>query len=226
MKRFRDGTPDVFDVTKTGMIGYWQHILEGYDLDYYKNKKNLVGKIEYMTPRQYYNECVPILREMNDNPNITSSSLVRSRNYDPSYIKKLEEVITVKHKKFPICVLDKSLHPGQEGLHRMLAVANLYGWDTYEFPVLVIENYIKIEPKKVLANIVNKAKMKTFKNWHELQKYLVEELNDSIFYHDYSVKYDYEPDGIVTVYGNYEDKDYILEEDINQFTFTGDIINI
>lgn len=226
MRRFRDGTPDVFDITKTGMIGYWQHILEGYDLDYYKNKKNLIGKIEYMTPRQYYKECVSILSKRHDNPNITSANLVRSRNHDPNYIKKLEAVITVKHEKFPICVLDKSNHPGQEGLHRMLAVANLYGWDTYEFPVLVIENYVNIEPKKVLTDIVNKAKMKTFKNWHELWKYLVEELDDSIFYHDYSAKYDYEPDGIITVYGNYEDKDYILEEDINQFTFTGDIINI
>lgn len=216
IRRLRDNAPDVFDTTTTGGVGYWEWLLKGEDLDYYKNKMNLVGKIVYMTPREYYNECVPILNKMHQSNNNTFNSIVKSRNLDLKYIKELQEVITKKHEKFPICVLDISDNPGQEGLHRMLAIANLYGWDEYKFPVFLIQNYRKIYPKAELEKIVNEAKTHKFKDWNEAISYLDDVLITSIFHKNFDVNFtnDYSQ---IEVLGTYNDKDYIAYEDVNKF---------
>jgi hypothetical protein len=53
---------------------------------------------------------------------------------------RLDHIRTVIHKyKKQLCMpYINYANPGQEGLHRMMVVAELYGWD-YEFPVLVID---------------------------------------------------------------------------------------
>jgi hypothetical protein len=215
MKRFRDGTPDVFDLNSTNCNGYWQDLLVGNNLEYYKNKKNLTASIEYMTPREYYEECIPILNKMHGSNN-TFKGLVESRNVNPDYIKQLESFITEKHGKFPICVLDKSDNAGQEGLHRMLAISNLYGWDTYEFPVLVVKNYKQINPEKELERIINNVKSYEIGSIDKITHMLDKALINSIFSSDFNVEIsDDEAQVIVTAV--YKDKDYVAYVNTNEF---------
>lgn len=213
-RMFKDSTPDVFDLTTTEMNGYEEDLLNGRNLDYLHNKKNLKGRIVYMSPNEYYREASKVLSKVHEH-NVTPQALKEQRNADPSYIKELEEVITKKHKKFPIPYLNVSDRPGQEGLHRMMAVGNLYGWDT-KFPVLLVENYSKVDPKKVLEDIVEKAKSGSYRSWNAVVNYLNDMLVNSIFYQNFNVDFNDEETQII-VSGEYNDKDYTAYEDIEEF---------
>lgn len=210
----RDSANDVFDVTTTEMGGYWEDLLKGRDLDYYHNKKNVKGKIAYMTPNEYYSESAKVLSKMH-NGHSTPQNLKRSRSIDPEYIKQLEEVITKKHEKFPIPVLDISDHPGQEGLHRMMVAGNLYGWNT-KFPVLFVENYSDKKPEEVLRDIINMAKRNEFKSYDELIYFIRKLLMNSIFHYNNDVTFNNDETKVV-VFGEYNDKDYEVYEDIDEF---------
>ena len=99
-------------------------------VDYYKNNKNRVGKIVMMTPTEYVNECVKFFKNRS-----SFQELIDQRTDD--YLPQYEEAMR-NGDKFPLCYIDYTY--GQEGLHRMIAAGNVFGWDT-EFPVLVVTVY-------------------------------------------------------------------------------------
>lgn len=210
----KDSTPEVFDLTTTEMNGDEEDLLKGRNLEYLHNKKNLKGKIVYMSPNEYYREASKVLSKVHEH-NGTSQALKEQRNADPSYIKELEEVITKKHEKFPIPYLNISDRPGQEGLHRMMAVGNLYGWNT-KFPVLLVENYSNVDLEKVLKDIVEKAKRGSYRSWNAVISYLSNMLVNSIFHQNFSVDFNDEETQII-VSGEYNDKDYTAYEDMKEF---------
>lgn len=147
---------DIFDITKTGMTFYNQLLPSADDetKKYMENRKGIVGHIEYMTPQEYYDDAARIHRT-------TAYNLKQQREYDRDIIDKLKDVITNKKKKFPITFLSFSKnYKGQEGLHRMYAAAELFGWDDVKFPVLVIEDASWTVSEKI-SNI--NVKEKNFK---------------------------------------------------------------
>lgn len=147
---------DIFDITKTGMTFYNQLLPSADDetKEYMENRKGIVGHIEYMTPQEYYDDAARIHKT-------TAYNLKQQREYDRDIIDKLKDVITNKKKKFPITFLSFSKnYRGQEGLHRMYAAAELFGWDDVKFPVLVIEDASWTVSEKI-SNI--NVKEKNFK---------------------------------------------------------------
>lgn len=147
---------DIFDLSTTGTLGSWQDLLKGIDTDYYKNKKNLKGQVVQMSPNEYYRECAKMFRNKR-NSNTTSEDLKTQRRRDngEDYIEDLKDVIIKKKKKFPICVLDISYDAGQEGLHRMMAAGDLFGWDK-KFPVLLVETYDKARQERLEKGIAQR----------------------------------------------------------------------
>lgn len=147
---------DIFDITKTGM-SFYNQLLPSADEEtkrYMKNHKGVVGRIKYMTPQEYYKNAARIHKT-------TAYNLKRQREYDRDIIDKLKSVITDKKRKFPITFLSFSKnYKGQEGLHRMYAAAELFGWNGVKFPVLVIEDASWVVSEK-MSNI--NVKEKNFK---------------------------------------------------------------
>ena len=131
------GTPpvegdDIFDTNYLGGYSELASCIPGNkDYQYMIDKKNKKGEIVMMSPEEYYAECA---RGFHTTP----EELKRSRSTPEGYIKALERVITVKKKKFPMTFIDLTSEGSQEGLHRMMAAGNLFGWD-HKFPVLVVD---------------------------------------------------------------------------------------
>lgn len=147
---------DIFDLSTTGMTGSWEDLLLGRDTDYYKNKKNLKGRIVQMSPKEYYEKCAKMFRTSQGTAT-TPESLKQQRRIDngKDYMDKLKDVILKKKKKFPTCVLDISHNPGQEGLHRMMIAGDLFGWDT-KFPVLLVETYDKARQERIEKDVAQR----------------------------------------------------------------------
>ena len=147
---------DIFDITKTGM-SFYNQLLPSADEEtkrYMENHKGVVGHIKYMTPQEYYKNAARIHKT-------TAYNLKRQREYDRDIIDKLKDVIINKKKKFPITFLSFSKnYKGQEGLHRMYAAAELFGWNDVKFPVLVVEDASWVVSEK-MSNI--NVKEKNFK---------------------------------------------------------------
>lgn len=117
------GTPFTYEKAS----GY-EDYLNPDTAEYYSKHKNREGKIVMMTPTEYVNECVKIF-----NNRTTFDSLIDQRTDE--YLPQYEEAMR-KGDKFPLCYIDYYTH-GQEGLHRMIAAGNVFGWNT-KFPVLVV----------------------------------------------------------------------------------------
>lgn len=209
-----DGPENIFDITTTETGGYWEDLLKGRDLGYLNNKRNLKGRIVYMTPNEYYREAAKVLSRVHEG-HASVEGLKTSRSIDQKYIKQLEEVITKKHEKFPIPVLDISDRPGQEGLHRMMVAGNLYGWNT-KFPVLLIENYSSKNPEEVLKSIVNRLKQSTYKDYNQLFKYANELMMNSIFHENFDVNAT-DDETQLYLFGEYNNKTYEAFEDFDEF---------
>ena len=129
---------EVFDVNSTG-TSYYDNFLDPEDLKYMQNNKNLTGRIEMMTPQEYFSECAT----HTFGGRVDVAELKRSREYSHfkegnRFIDKYAEDMA-RGDKFPLCFINYA-NPGQEGLHRMYAAGETFGWDT-KFPVLVIEPY-------------------------------------------------------------------------------------
>ena len=140
MKRYvyASSKNDVFDLTKTG-FSFYNQFLNPEELEYMEREKNLTGYIDMMSPEDYYSECselahvpVELLKRQRESSRVDDDSLDR-RKID-KYIEDMKA-----GDKFPLCFLDYSTN-GQEGLHRMYAAGEVFGWDT-EFPVLIVEPY-------------------------------------------------------------------------------------
>ena len=99
--------------------------------DYMAEKENLKGHIEMMSPREYYEECA------NKIFNCSIESLVNGRKRDTVVNDEIKEII-VKYKRQVFLPYLNYAERNQEGLHRMLVAAELFGWD-HKFPVLIVE---------------------------------------------------------------------------------------
>ena len=104
--------------------------------DYMRDKENMVGEVEYMTPRKYFEECAKVFTEHSDHT-VSFDDLVRQRNIDKRTLAELEDIITKYHTKLFMPYINYA-EGQQEGLHRMLVAANMFGWDKEKFPVLSI----------------------------------------------------------------------------------------
>lgn len=105
-------------------------------LEYKQNYKNRTGKIVMMSPNEYYDKCSKHLW----GGRFSVDSIKRSRRYDDKKLEKYRRDIQ-RGKKYFMPYIDYA-DGGQEGLHRMMVMGDLYGWDT-KFPVLVIDVYDK-----------------------------------------------------------------------------------
>lgn len=128
MKRYIRGNADVFKLDTD--ISYYNNFLNEKDLQYMEKSKNRTGKIVYMTPAQYYKECATKIFK-----DSSVEQLKKQRRANSQYIEQYERDMAAGDT-FPLCYLNYADH-GQEGLHRMMAAGNVFGWDT-EFPVLVV----------------------------------------------------------------------------------------
>ena len=126
---------DVVDLHRTGM-SYYDDFLTGSaeTKEYLKKEKNLVGKVIMMSPDEYFKSCSDY-GFPNSHPSV--ENLKDSRRKDTQTLNHLENVLTKYKRRFPMPVLNKA-DAGQEGLHRMLVIGDLFGWD-HKVPVLVVD---------------------------------------------------------------------------------------
>ena len=113
--------------------------------DYMAKEENLKGHIEMMSPREYYEECATKIFR-----NTSVEDLKRSRATDPRVLDEIREII-VKYKRQVFLPYLNYAEQNQEGLHRMLVAAELFGWD-HKFPVLIVEwadEELALQRKKV-----------------------------------------------------------------------------
>lgn len=118
---------EIIDIKVTGMP-YYQEFIQN------PNWENLQATIDWLSPNEYY-------------ATVSENSLVRGWYFSIEYLKKdrgahtkelanIKSVITELNKKLCIPILD-FYHKKQEGLHRMMVIGDMYGWD-FKVPVLVI----------------------------------------------------------------------------------------
>lgn len=100
--------------------------------DYMAEKENLKGHIEMLSPKEYFEECATKIFS-----NSSVDSLIKSREVDPRVLDEIKEII-VKYKRQVFLPYLNYAEQNQEGLHRMLVAAEIFGWD-HKFPVLIIE---------------------------------------------------------------------------------------
>lgn len=125
---------DAVDINKASN-SYAQGMLDKSEEEYYKKNKNRYSRIEQMSPTEYFEACA-------EGFGVSVNKLKAERNADPKYIEFLKSIITDKKKKFPLPYLDYSVNFSQEGLHRMYALGELFGWNT-KFPVQIIDAFDK-----------------------------------------------------------------------------------
>lgn len=118
-----DNTP----FKRTTDTSYYDNFLNDKDLKYMEKAKNRTGRIEMMSPNEYYRHCAE------DVFDVTVDKLRKQRTNELSE-KYVQEML--KGDKFPLCYIDYA-SPTQEGLHRMKAAGDAFGWDT-KFPVLCV----------------------------------------------------------------------------------------
>jgi len=118
----------VFDENDTH-VGYYNNFLNPKDLKYMQESKNRTGEIIMMTPDEYYEACSKIF-----NQSVNDLKYQRSSNAD-TILKYTMAMLNGDVFPLPyVNFADKS----QEGLHRMMAAGDAFGWDK-KFPVLVVE---------------------------------------------------------------------------------------
>lgn len=117
--------------TKSTGMPYYNSFYNEDELEEYQLFKNTTYEIVEMTPTKYFEECA-------DLKHTTVDVLKRERE---KHIDKIEQYMSDMGNgdKFPMPVIDY-MRNQQEGLHRMYAVGELYGWD-YKVPVMVVKKY-------------------------------------------------------------------------------------
>ena len=145
-----------------------------------KREKNLVSKVVYMTPKEYFQGCADIFGS-------TLESQIAQTRADKSTFDHLMTVLTKYKKTFPIGFLNYA-DKGQEGRHRMLAAAEYSGWDVKQ-PVMIIdwadkelaarqqrEKEISTANRKI-EKAVDRALKYNYRNIDELENQLQWEIN-------------------------------------------------
>ena len=143
---------DVVDVTKTG-TSYYNDFLNPSGLKYLQTHKNLTGEIIKMTPREYFERCA------RDIFGTSVDHLIAGREADKRTNNLLDRVLNEYKLKLCLPMINYA-DKGQEGLHRMLAIARNYGWDK-SVPVLVVDYFDKErakqeQDKKFVLHLTNK----------------------------------------------------------------------
>lgn len=152
---------NIFNIHTTGCGGYYDDLLNGIDADYYKDRKNVKARIDYMTPEEYYKESTYIFNNYKGSP-ANTNEVKRQRKgsitedfdtWAPKGVNKVEYLkkCLQEGKKMNIAYLDYK-NGEQEGLHRMMAVGDIVGWDV-KFPVLIIEPYHVLTKSEIKENI-------------------------------------------------------------------------
>ena len=128
-----NGDGNVVDLNHTGM-SFYDQFLGTSELAYLRDEKNLKGTVVKMSPKEYYENCAYKIF------NTSVQKLKTERGeYDRPIIDKLKNVVNVYKRKLCMPMINYA-DVGQEGLHRMLAIAEMFGWD-HEVPVLVVDWY-------------------------------------------------------------------------------------
>ena len=123
---------DIIDTTKTGFSSMDDYLNKS-TADYLLREKNRKGEIVMMSPNEYFNECA---KHAWKNGNNTATSLKVSRRADTEALAHIRTVLTKYKRKLCMPYIDYA-SPGQEGLHRMMVIGDLLGWE-FKVPVLVV----------------------------------------------------------------------------------------
>lgn len=181
---------DVFDTTTTG-VSFYNQFLNSSDIEYLRDKRNLVGKIVYMSPNEYYEEC----GKHGWDHYISPSKLKSQRAADKDVIDHLKQVLQVYKKRFPLPFINYAEN-GQEGLHRMYVVGELFGWDSPKHPVLCVrwadearakreaDRRKKEEITSTLRYAVKDALHYSYENFQDFEYQLQYELDNKFQYMD------------------------------------------
>lgn len=122
----------IFDERTTG-VSFYNQFLSSRELQYLRDKKNLVAEVVQMSPNEYYEQCGKYAW-----PHVVSaSSLKAQRGADKHTIDHLKQVIQIYKKRFPMPFINYA-EKSQEGLHRMYVAGELLGWDSPKHPVLCV----------------------------------------------------------------------------------------
>lgn len=183
---------DVVDLHKTGMSYYDDFLSKNpKTLEWLRDRKNLIGEVVMMTPEEYYQQCSDY-GFLNRHPSV--DSLKQSRAVDTKTLAHLKDVLTEYGKKFPMPMLNKA-DPGQEGLHRMMVIGDMFGWD-HKVPVLVIdwadkqrafEEQKRARIEKIeyrIKDAVRDTLRYKFRNIDELREQIQTELDNQFEYDD------------------------------------------
>lgn len=150
-----DGTPFKCDVGTSFGNGF----LNKKDLAYNQKAKNRTGEIVMMSPEDYYWLC----GQYGFHKYVSVNVLKRQRRADHENVDFLKDLME-KGTKIDMCYINKADH-SQEGLHRMMAAGDLYGWNT-KYPVLVIDVYDQdVENEYKLLQEANDFRSGEFKRY-------------------------------------------------------------
>ena len=182
---------DIIDDTKTG-ISYYQNFLNSKDANYMQKEHNLKGEIVMMSPNEYYSECSKYAWPGRVIP-VEKLKLERQRDKDT--LQHLKDVVQVHKRKLCMPMINYA-DPGQEGLHRMMVVGELLGWD-HKVPVLTVrvadeERAEKEKKKRIewdiyqdIGRAVSNTLNYNFTSEADFNEQLQWELDKSFRYSDY-----------------------------------------
>lgn len=117
----------VFNTNDT-KTSYYNNFLNPKDLQYMQKSKNRTGEIVMMTPDEYYEACSKIFKQ-------SVNHLKDSRRYNSATIERYTQDM-LDGDVFPLPYVNFA-DSQQEGLHRMMAAGDAFGWNK-KFPVLVV----------------------------------------------------------------------------------------
>lgn len=133
MKRYIASSAQTNPFELNTHVSYYNNFLDDEDLNYMQNAKNLTGEIVYMSPEEYFSECAS---KIFDDTSVASLKAQRAAN---SKLIERYKSDMIKGDKFPLCYINYT-DKQQEGLHRMMAAGDAFGWDR-KYPVLIVTIY-------------------------------------------------------------------------------------
>ena len=148
---------DVVDRNTTGFSFYTDFLSNNpAKKEYLRKSKNLVGEVVMMSPSEYFKLCSEY-GYPDRHPSV--EQLKTERRADKGVIKHLKDVLTVAKKKFPMPYINKA-ERAQEGLHRMLVIGDMFGWD-HKVPELVVDHADKeLAAKQAHQKVINQIESK------------------------------------------------------------------